>query len=79
MNEPTTYEIVIRGHATERLLGRLQDDFTIDHPDTDPADSGHTRLTGVIRDAAHLHGVVTHLTSLAIDIVSVAPTDSARN
>ena len=73
MNEPTTYEIVIRGHATERLLGRLQDDFTIEH-----ADPGHTRLTGVIRDAAQLHGLVTHLTSLAIDIVSVTPVDPAR-
>ncbi len=31
MNEPTTYEIVIRGHASDRILARLRDDFSIDH------------------------------------------------
>jgi hypothetical protein len=70
MNEPTTYEIVIRGHATDRILGHLSDDFAIAHPR-----SGTTQLTGVIRDPAHLHGVLVHLTSVAIDIVSVTPID----
>lgn len=73
MNEPISYEIVIRGHAGERILARLRDDFSIE-----PADAGATRLTGPIRDAAHLHGVVTQLTSLAIDIVSFAPAESTR-
>ena len=66
MNEPITYEIVIRGHASERMLGALRDDFAIE-----TTDAGTTRMTGTIRDAAHLHGVVTHLTSLAIGIVSL--------
>ncbi len=70
MNEPTTYEIVIRGHATDRILGHLSEDFAIDHPKPRA-----TRLTGVIRDPAHLHGVIAHLTSVAIDIVSVTPID----
>ncbi len=70
MNEPTTHEIVIRGHATDRILGHLSDDFAIAHPQP-----GTTQLTGVIRDPAHLHGVLFHLTSVAIDIVSVTPTD----
>ena len=70
MNEPTAYEIVIRGHATDRILGHLSDDFAIDHPR-----SGTTQLTGVIRDPAHLHGVLAHLTAVAIDIVSVTPID----
>jgi hypothetical protein len=70
MNEPVTYEIVIRGHASERLLGALRDDFEME-----ATDAGTTRLTGAIRDAAHLHGVVTHLTSLAIDIVSLTPAE----
>ncbi|MDW3221096.1 MAG: hypothetical protein R8F63_21025 [Acidimicrobiales bacterium] len=70
MNETITYEIVIRGNASERVLGALRDDFTIE-----ATDAGTTRLTGPIRDAAHLHGVVTHLTSLAIDIVSFWPTE----
>ena len=67
MNEPIIYEIVIRGNASTRMLGALRDDFAIE-----ATDAGTTRMTGAIRDAAHLHGVVTHLTSLAIDIVSVA-------
>ncbi|MEQ8842047.1 MAG: hypothetical protein RIB98_13785 [Acidimicrobiales bacterium] len=73
MNEPTTYEIVIRGHATDRILGFLSDDFTIDHPQ-----SGTTQLIGAIRDPAHLHGVLAHLTSVAIEIVSIAPVDPAQ-
>ena len=68
MTEPSTYEIVLRGHLSARLLARLRDDFSIDN------DAGHqTRLIGEIRDPAHLHGVVTQLTSLAVDIVSLAP------
>lgn len=68
MNEPTTYEIVIRGQASERFVARLGDDFSID-----TAAGSHTRLVGEIRDAAHLHGVINQLASLAIEIVSVAP------
>ena len=70
MDKPTTYEIVIRGRATERLLGPLVDDFAVESPV-----QGRTRLTGIIRDPAHLHGVVAHLTSLAIEVISLAPID----
>lgn len=72
MNEPTTYQIVIRGHATDRTLGHLSDDFDIDHPQPET-----TQLTGVIRDPTHLHGVLAHLTSVAIGIVSVTPTNAS--
>lgn len=72
MKQPTTYEIVLRGHATEHILGHLSEDFVVAHPN-----QGSTQLTGVIRDAAHLHGVLTHLTSVAIDIVSVVPTEAS--
>lgn len=70
MTEPITYQIVLRGHAGDRILGPLGDDFAIDHPNAE-----QTRLTGVIRDPAHLHGVLAHLTSVAVDIVSLAQTD----
>jgi len=70
MDKPSTYEIVIRGRATERLLGPLVDDFVVDHPVP-----GRTRLTGVIRDPAHLHGVMAYITSLAIEVVSLSATD----
>lgn len=45
MSEPTTFEIVIRGRASARLLRPLLDDFTFDHPS-----DGNTRLVGVVRD-----------------------------
>ena len=66
MNEPTPYEIVIRGNASERILARLSDDFSIE-----PTPDGHTRLVGEVRDSSHLHGVINQLTSLAIEIVSI--------
>ena len=68
MTEPTRYEIVIRGRATARLLRPLLDDFTFDHNQP-----GVTCLFGEIRDAAHLHGVVAHLTSMSIELISLAP------
>ena len=68
MTTTTTYEIVIKGRATERFLRPLLDDFTIDH-DVE----GATRLTGDVRDAAHLHGIVAHLTSVGAELVSIGP------
>lgn len=68
MIEPTTYEIVIKGRACAKLLRPLLDDFTFDH-----ASEGVTRLIGEIRDAAHLNGVVAHLTSVNADLISIAP------
>ncbi|MDW3214736.1 MAG: NAD(P)-dependent alcohol dehydrogenase [Ilumatobacteraceae bacterium] len=72
MAEPTTYEIVLRGRPSRRLLRPLLDDFTIDAP-SDTADDGVTRLVGDVGDPAHLHGIVAHLTSVNIDIISIAP------
>ena len=66
MSEPTTFEIVLRGRASARLLRPLLDDFTCDHP----AD-GTTRLVGTVRDASHLHGVVAHLTSVNVELISI--------
>lgn len=68
MIEPTIYEIVIRGRANARLLRPLLDDFSFDH-----TGEGVTRLTGEIRDAAHLHGVMAHLTAVNAELISVAP------
>ena len=68
MFEPTTFEIVLRGRASARLLRPLLDDFTITH---DLA--GNTCLVGEVRDAAHLHGVVAHLTAVNVELVSIVP------
>ena len=69
MNETSRYEIVIRGRVGPRLLARLVDDFSID------GGEGTTRLVGEIRDPAHLHGVIAHLTALAVELVSIRPAD----
>lgn len=68
MSEPTTYEIVLRGRASSRLLRPLIDDFTIDH-----AHEGVTSLIGDIRDPSHLHGVLAHLTSVNAEVISINP------
>lgn len=66
--EPTSYEIVINGRATAGLLRPLLDDSSFDR-----TESGVTRLTGEIRDPAHLHGVMAHLTAVGVELISVAP------
>ena len=68
MSEPTTFEIVVRGRASARLLRPLLDDFSLDH-----SHEGTTHLVGTVRDAAHLHGVVAHLTSVNVELISIAP------
>lgn len=73
MSTPTTYEIVIRGRASARILRPLLDDFAVDH-----ATAGVTRLVGDIADAAHLHGVLAHLTSVNTEVISIAPLGSSR-
>ena len=72
MPEPTTYEIVLRGRPSRRLLRPLLDDFTIE-ASPDGGAGGRTRLVGDIGDPAHLHGIVAHLTSVNLEIVSIAP------
>ena len=71
MSEPATYEIVLRGRPSARLLRPLLDDFTID-----TSIDGVTRLVGDMCDPAHLHGVVTHLTSVNVEIISISPRDT---
>ncbi|GIH28544.1 hypothetical protein Aph01nite_68540 [Acrocarpospora phusangensis] len=72
MSQPTRYEIVIRGRVSERLLRPLIDDFAIDH-----GGDGVTRLVGIINDTSHLHGVLAHLTSVNIEVISITPLDGA--
>ena len=72
MPEPTTYEIVLRGRPSRRLLRPFLDDFTID-TSPDGAARCLTRLVGDIGDPAHLHGIVAHLTSVNLEIISITP------
>lgn len=68
MPATTTYEIVLRGRPSARLLRPLLDAFTFDH-----GCDGVTRLVGEIGDRSHLHGVLAHLTSVNVDVVSIGP------
>ena len=71
MFEPTAYEIVIRGRANARVLHPLLDDFVCDR-----TDDAVTRLIGELRDPAHLHGVVAHLTSMNAELISIKPIEA---
>ena len=73
MTATTTYEIVLRGRPSARLLRPLLDAFTFDR-----RDDGVTRLVGEIGDSSHLHGVLAHLTSVNVDVVSIAPAPAVR-
>jgi len=68
MTTATTYELVLRGRASARLLRPLLDDFVVDH-----STPGVTRLVGPVLDACHLHGVLAHLTSVGVELVSLGP------
>ncbi|MEO8692354.1 MAG: hypothetical protein ABI658_02495 [Acidimicrobiales bacterium] len=70
MPQPTTYEIVLRGRASARVLRPLVDDFTLEYPR-----DGVTRLVGAVSDAAHLHGILSHLTSVNVELISVRALD----
>ncbi len=66
MSNPNRYEIEIRGRATDRVLRPVVDEFAIE-----PTDRGTTRLVGEIRDPAHLHGLLAHLTSTNVEVVEL--------
>lgn len=75
VDEPTTYCIVIRGRVGARVLRPFVDDF-----DVALTPDGDTSVTGRITDAAQLHGLLVHLTSLNAEVVSANPTtDQRRN
>jgi hypothetical protein len=74
MNTTTSYEIVIKGRATARFLRPLLDEFAVDH-----RVDGVTRLTGDVRDASQLHGIVAHLTSVGAELISIGPLPATQH
>lgn len=68
MPEHDTHEIVLRGRLAPRLLGPFEDDFAVDC-----SAPGTTRLTGTVRDASHLHGLVAHLAAINAELISITP------
>ena len=61
----------MRGTVGARSLRPLEDDFRL--VESEP---GVTRLVGVIRDSAQMHGLVVYLASRRIDLISIVPTTS---
>ena len=70
MTEPTTYEISLRGNVGSRTLRLLADDFSM--AESEP---GVTRLVGVVRDSSQMHGLVAHLASAGVEIISIVQID----
>lgn len=66
MTASTAYRIELRGRLSDHILGPYADEFVVSRT------TSSTVLTGPVRDASHLHGIVTHLTSLGLGLVSVA-------
>lgn len=67
---PSQYRIVIRGPVGEHHLDHYRDEFSISSTDA------CTVLCGQIRDASQLHGMVSHLTKVGLELVEVRPTDN---
>lgn len=63
---PTRYEIEIGGHASDRVLRPVIDEFTVEL-----TEAGTTRLAGAIRDSSHLNGLLAHFTSLNVEIIAL--------
>lgn len=64
MTAPMRYRIELRGNVSDRLLEPYLDEFVISRTEAT------TSLSGPIRDPSHLHGIVSHLTSRGIELVS---------
>ena len=63
---PSRYEIELGGHASERILRPVMDEFTVEL-----TEAGTTRLVGDVRDSSHLNGLLAHYTSLNIEVVAL--------
>lgn len=70
MSQSTTYEIELRCQAHDRVLRPVVDEFAIE-----PSGSGTTRLVGEIRDPSHLHGLLSHFTSMNVEVVALRRLD----
>ena len=68
----SSYEVRVRGHLDVRWAGWLCDLEVRHHPD------GTTTLTGPIADQAQLHGVLTRLGDIGVDLISVREVDAPK-
>ncbi len=66
----TRYEIELDGHATDRVLRPVIDEFTVEL-----TGAGTTRLVGAILDSSHLNGLLGHFTSLNVEVIALRRLD----
>jgi hypothetical protein len=66
------YEFVLRGELGDRFA-LLFEGMALERI------PGHTVLTGVVLDQAHLLGVITRIQELGLDLVSVNPQDLRKD
>ena len=63
-DRPAHYQIVVRGELSDRFAHAFPE-MTLQ------PEAGYTRITGVIVDQSHLHGILEGLRSFGIELVSV--------
>ena len=63
-DRPAHYQIVVRGELSDRFAHAFPEMAL-------QPEAGYTRITGVIVDQSHLHGILESLRSFGIDLVSV--------
>jgi hypothetical protein len=61
------YELVLRGEIGERFA------VLFDGMRIEPG-AGTTRITGVVHDQSHLHGLIERIAELGLELISVNPT-----
>ncbi len=62
----TRYEIEIGGHASDRVLRPVVDEFTVEL-----TAAGTTRLVGDVLDSSHLNGLLAHFSSLNVEVLAL--------
>jgi hypothetical protein len=65
MEEPTVYQIKIKGHLDDTLAGWF-DGMTVSN-----LEEGDTVLTGPLPDQAALQGILKQISNLGITLISV--------
>ena len=63
-DRPTQYQFVVRGELSDRFAHAFPE-MTLQ------PEAGYTRITGVILDQSHLHGILEGLRNFGIELVSV--------
>lgn len=71
MNDPTLYQIRVKGHLDD-TLGSWFEGFTISNQE-----DGDALLTGRIQDQAALHGILNRISNLGLKLISLNAVNEA--